>query len=689
MSLIICSNKDDNYEAVDVEGIESNLKGDSSASSFTNHFSNIFTIPKDAEVAVQSVKINRNNVLKLNTPKYFSFFLGKALTKTTSYRDSCNLPVVVKVNPGTYGIVELGRKINEALMERGFECHPDYSGNCDVVPAFSNTSTGDTWNGWKYSINTSGDQSATNNADTFVRWAPANNCDITDFTITNPSPGGGVKILKANNDPSTYIMGIGQTAAGTDMPLSLINGEFEFSPFENGVDKYWECGLSRAVNADNPAPEWCDFEGDAWTEGSASPGGFMDFKLTWSDEDQTGTSRLWIEQAIVEEGGFLRDKTGNINTGSFRMKEVRYAGITGKTQGINVVLDENNVSATLNTTKATTSYSKFKFVAKGELLELYAFGSNKNVPGGQWETLISGANYKAVEDSEYGAFNYPDGNPYKVATCFKPINTNLLNLYPKVGLEAQNDYLTITKWGGRPGSGEFPGLNTPGTSLWARSIVDDEITYGGLYDIRRSKEVDMGLMMNGIFDTAVYVPVAILNAEHPAYQYGILPQSHTEYGYDKMDDYVYQSVKGNSAEMLGFPHQTAVLQSEQGQTFRQDGTTATTPPGANWVCFSTSTPTLSSHTCFIRCPTLTHQSLNMAKELPSKILYHIPRFSNSGKEYGNLFYEPHEKTYLELRNTEEIKINELKIDIVNTDETIAEDLTGQTTICLHFRKKRG
>ena len=78
----------------------------------------------------------------------------------------------------------------------------------------------------------------------------------------------------------------------------------------------------------------------------------------------------------------------------------------------------------------------------------------------------------------------------------------------------------------------------------------------------------------------------------------------------------------------------------------------------------------------------------MAKELPSKILYHIPRFSNSGKEYGNLFYEPHEKTYLALKNAEELKINELKLDIVNNDETIAEDLAGQTTICLHFRKSR-
>jgi hypothetical protein len=35
------------------------------ANSFSNHFSNIFKIPRNAEVAVQSVKIERKNILNL------------------------------------------------------------------------------------------------------------------------------------------------------------------------------------------------------------------------------------------------------------------------------------------------------------------------------------------------------------------------------------------------------------------------------------------------------------------------------------------------------------------------------------------------------------------------------------------------------------------------------------------------
>lgn len=698
MSLVILSNRDQNYEFADTEGREINMKGrgTSSASTFSNHFSNVFTIPRDAEVAVQSVKINRNNTLRLTQPKYLSFFMGKQLTAGTSYRDSCNLPVVVKVPPGKYGVIELGRKINEALMTRGFDCHPDYRGNCIVEPHFGLLTH--EWEGWKFSMNTSGDQITTNTADTLLRWVVASPETLpSDFVITNAGAGQGARVKKdtADDGADTYIIGAGAVGATTDLPLSLVNGEFEFSPFGFSMTTAWECGLVRAVDGDNPAPPWCDFTGTAMTEGSSRVSGFYDFKLTWA-ADATGQFRLFIEQAIVDEGGAIRDKNGTTNTGEFRMTETAYFGQNNKS-GVNVKLSQSNCQHSLHTNSATTKYNKFKFVAKGELLELYAFGSNKNTPAGAWEVVISSANYKTLSNPEAGARNYASGLAVKVPTAFKPINNNCFNLYPKIGLVVEDSYIDILKWGGRAGSGIFPSNISPGTSLWARSWDDKDddaapnkssIPYGEIYDIRRSMEIDNGLLMNGIFDTAVYDPVVVKNGEAPGYQLGILPQSHTDSGYDKLDDYVYASVKGNSAEMLGFPNQTAVLQTEQGASFRQNGTTATTPPSANWVVHSSAKPTLSSHTCFIRCPTLTHQSLNMAKELPSKILYHIPRFSNSGKEFGNLFYEPHEKTYLKLMNTEELKLNEMRVDIVNTDETLCEDLAGQTTICLHFRKSR-
>ena len=78
----------------------------------------------------------------------------------------------------------------------------------------------------------------------------------------------------------------------------------------------------------------------------------------------------------------------------------------------------------------------------------------------------------------------------------------------------------------------------------------------------------------------------------------------------------------------------------------------------------------------------------MAKQLPSKILYQIPRFSSSGKEYGNLYFEANEKTYVKLNNSEQLNINQLQVDIVNVDETYVRDLVGQTSVVLHFRRSK-
>jgi len=690
MSLIICSNKDDNYEAVDVEGFESNLKGDSSASSFTNHFSNVFTLPRNCEVAVQSIKIDRKNILNLKHTRFMSVFMGKALTTSTSYRDSVNLPLVVAVPPGKYGVVDLARKIQEAIMRDGFETHPDYFGQCSVVPNFSNTATGDSWKGWKFEMNTAGSQGGTNNSDTLLRWAPANpGTALSDFAITHEG-SGILRVKKANDAPNRYITGIGNNSA-QDMPLSLLNGEFEIAPFGQSTTQYWECGLARPLNAENPCPPWCKFD-SAITEGSISGanGGFMDYKLTWA-ERADGKHGLFIEQAIVLEGSSTRrNHSGDVNYGNMEMIEVRYFGITGKSSGVNVVINEDNVSATLNTTGGTTKYSKFKFVVVGEEVELQAFGSNKNNQSGSWEVVIKTSNYKAVEDPESGADTFGNGEAYKVPTCFKAINQNQFNLYPVVGLNDTDDYIEISKWASRPGSGVFPTTTSPGTSQWAKSWDDvDDVPYGFIHDIRRVKDIDTGLFQNGVLDTPHYDKVLLnTHGEAPAYQLAIMPQSITETGYGGVDDYIYSSIKGNSGRLLGFGPQTAILQTEQGLSFRLDATTSTTPPSANWQVYSTEIPVLSSSTAFVRCPTLTHQSLNMAKELPSKILYHIPRFSNTGKEYGNLFHEPTEKTYLALKNTEELRINDLRVDICNTDETLCDDLTGQTTLVLHFRKSR-
>tara|TARA_Y100000361_G_C11103186_1_gene313151 strand:- start:691 stop:936 length:246 start_codon:yes stop_codon:yes gene_type:complete len=68
------------------------------------------------------------------------------------------------------------------------------------------------------------------------------------------------------------------------------------------------------------------------------------------------------------------------------------------------------------------------------------------------------------------------------------------------------------------------------------------------------------------------------------------------------------------------------------------------------------------------------------------IMYHLPRFDSSGNSVGQgLFYEPHERIYLKLNNSENLTINDWWIDIVNEDETLAKTLTGKTIVTFHIR----
>ena len=94
----------------------------------------------------------------------------------------------------------------------------------------------------------------------------------------------------------------------------------------------------------------------------------------------------------------------------------------------------------------------------------------------------------------------------------------------------------------------------------------------------------------------------------------------------------------------------------------------------------------SNKSMFIRLDNFTQRSLNAGTGRPSKILYHIPRFDQSNREVGaGLYYEPQERVYVRLFNTEQLVINEFDLSICDNKEVLVEDLSGQTIICLHVR----
>lgn len=150
----------------------------------------------------------------------------------------------------------------------------------------------------------------------------------------------------------------------------------------------------------------------------------------------------------------------------------------------------------------------------------------------------------------------------------------------------------------------------------------------------------------------------------------------------------YPAFGANMGDELGFPILHAIPSTQFGVGEKSGGGVIARPGASfSWVINSQAVPTFSVHSAFIKCPNLTAQSYNFCKSIPSQILYHIPRFSNEGREHGDLFFEVKDRTYIDLRNVDVLNLNQLDVMIVDKNEQLVGDLTGNTTIVFHIRQR--
>ena len=91
---------------------------------------------------------------------------------------------------------------------------------------------------------------------------------------------------------------------------------------------------------------------------------------------------------------------------------------------------------------------------------------------------------------------------------------------------------------------------------------------------------------------------------------------------------------------------------------------------------------------FVRLKNMTFESANFSNSALSKILYHIPTFSNSGNTVGALHLEPNEMVYLDLNNTTEVHLSTMEVDLVYNNEVLATGVEGKTVVVFHIRKSR-
>lgn len=138
--------------------------------------------------------------------------------------------------------------------------------------------------------------------------------------------------------------------------------------------------------------------------------------------------------------------------------------------------------------------------------------------------------------------------------------------------------------------------------------------------------------------------------------------------------------EASSAQILGFKN-IPVQNTEIDQT--------ATGSKVDWYMSSTSVPNfVSTKSIFVRLDNFTQESVNAFRGNISKIIAHLPRFvqeAPSGE--GAMYLEPAERVYLDLNNSDVLRVNSFDVSLVYQDETYATSLQGSTIIVLHIRPK--
>jgi len=582
MSLVLLSNDE----------VFNNGGGISQPNSFTNITESPLIVKADSEVALQSLKINKEGQAHVSRANNrLGLYIGQYLDDEydpyeEAYTRSIRNVNDITLNEGTFDQDAFANMLVPRFKKAIF--HPDFQ---DTFNASVKKDGGD-FKGYNLRFD-------------YTTAAPTSSLPTTtpipvqagyeDFTYNSASG-----ILTATGG------GNGGIAQFTDAPLSANEGRLIINFSGAGIE--WAMGLNRYADLENELPPYGNGEGDF---------GFYDYVAVRDG------SLLKLYHAVHSD----LDDDGEIS-----MEEVVYYGYTGAEYTTPYDLGVN-----------ASAFNYLEFQVTNDKVEFYL---SKN---GTLRTLVCS----------------PDlGTPGK-ENYFKPVNQVCAYLYPKIALEPIHIATIVTYEGRAPTDFSYSGKDTAGNNLsmdfYRTCLLDGNISLCQDLDTR---------FYNDLEDTDVYT-FAGKNASNSLDSDVVLVVGNTEL-YKRPG----RQVNGyNTDELLGFQNEQYVKATTFSNTFE--------------LFTSTDVPIYKSQdSIFVRLSSGTQLSKNGLTGTDSKILYHCPRFDNAGNEQGGLYFEPGEKTYLDLGNIGDTPINSFSIDIVDRKDKLVNGLIGDTIVMLHIRQKK-
>lgn len=711
MSLIIASSSQEEYSAIQGGAPTRTLAGIEAPSSFQNHFTSPIKVPKNAEIAVESIKIRRDALIDIENNcvmyKYFGKLQSTGTPGAGGVESRLEMPIPMRPRPGTYNtddwVAEVKRILNESYG------NPETYNNYDVTQS---TNASGQVDGLQIVSTQRGDSSTSNlapSATTMLTdyWQGPCNLSLiykptTDWTCILKGTGKEFERLSTSNGSLSVVENMDSMASsviGHGHPLGLVDGFFNVDTAS--ADKGWRIGLSRPQMEyvrDTTKTQTRDqranlLPGTRHPDGGFPEGGAMSTKYNLTNQYNGRNQKDFYDFMVENDGTHINVYQLSYDTSSGMNKlvqsEVKYYGETGS----NI-----HASAKMTTTGFNASYTCIEFATNGDKLELH-FGKIGD-PGGR--QLIVG-NIGQTKRWE----------------TFLPISETRNALYPRLNIATKNQKLTINNYSSHYAGAtdfRFPTYDdttktfTTGDDYYTNNRVmrnsDGKIGAEGaepnLAVVRDTKNRPYCLSQTLVCDTKekMVVDQTFTSTATSTYDTELAgnaginkstafiigwnePYSKNYYLEGKYETETFAG-QAKMNRTLGFPLKS-FIDNVEGEA---DGYVVSSAGGAVKTFKSFQAPQFRVHSAFVRLSNMPIQSYNGAKNSVSKILYHLPRFTNDGREFGDLFFAPGEKTYVGLHNSTPEILNNIEVQIVDVNERPIDDISGNTVVVFHLREKK-
>tara|TARA_R110000824_G_scaffold22998_2_gene83226 strand:+ start:779 stop:2713 length:1935 start_codon:yes stop_codon:yes gene_type:complete len=620
---------------------------------YRNNFGSGMSIPANSEIAVESVKINRQPTIDYEKGQVCNFWMGERLADNASFSESLSY-IIPAVNTVDRSLAPDGfaEEFTE-VIKTAYSVHPEI----DTVNGVTMTPVADILGGFKgfrYNINQVG----------------------ASATSVVP-PSGSEKVLwggvtydgttLTSVDGESYVQFQPEDALGG--PMSLLDGVLKYNNFTSSS---WTVGLSRPILNDAPA-------GDIGRQNLDLGVNEAGFAGLGPDEDQ------FFDFAVQSSGGLIKcyhsvpESDGAPHT---EMREINYY------QKADTALTKNNASNSSFATGSpliTSKVTAVEFRIENEILSIVDQNGSFIVA-----PLFVGT-----------SASYKDQVP-------KPVGQTCWKMYPTVSLWATGDDLDIVTYKCRTSSTIKKNIvpNTWNIKCMIHEdmkTIDVPLSEGGAIDKDNDDDYTTSVPWKGAFNWVqdvdfrspnirlideLGVESTLSGHDYVRPYQGISGSSLASYEpllivgkTDKYTNTLTSLWQPNMADQLGMkPFSIAPL-------INSVSTTGATGGHASFL--SAHRPSMSSeHSTFIRVPTLNHKTFNFGTGNPSKILFQVPRFDNAGTDSGALFFQNADKTYIDLNNMTDTMITDLDVQFVRKDEKFAKDLTGSSEVVFSVRNKK-